>query len=99
MLLARPLEPRWYARERLVCVSGSERRNKTPLRRILPESSDSACCAVILSGVEGPRLLGSTAASPPKSYHRRGRDLRARSIRLAANGATGMSDMAGKAAR
>jgi hypothetical protein len=72
MLLARASEPRWFARERLVRLSGSERRNKTPLRRILPESSDSACCAVILSGVEGPRLLGSTAASPPKSYLRRG---------------------------
>jgi hypothetical protein len=99
MLLARPLEPRWYARERLVRLSGSKRRNKTPFHRILPESSDRACCAVILSGVEGRRLLRSTAASPPKSYFRRGRDLRARSIRLAANGATGMSDMAVKAAR
>ena len=34
MLRARPLEPRWYARERLVCLSGSQRRNQTPLHRI-----------------------------------------------------------------
>ena len=37
MLLACAFESRRFARERLVRLSGSERRNKTPVRRISPQ--------------------------------------------------------------